>query len=319
MPLSWPKFNTFIIPVIRPDLIERCLDTLYKYTEHDTFYVYVVDQTKHGLKLDREKYHGLMIIRPPITDFHTTGNLGFAKANNLAIQLVTTPYFTMCNDDVEFISDKWWQGVLDTFDKVNKATPDRQCIMVNPSSVKLPDWSVGRAHGDDFYILPYKEEYAESEYDFLVDEDHYINEHLTLHPGSVIDGVTLYCSVIDSRKFLDVGFLDESYYPGGAEDYDYCCRASLKGYRSVGTTMSYVFHHWSKSLNAGDKEDVRGLVQDDLRMGDHHKVWDERFDIWGIKCSKCDERLRTNDNITASCLTHPEEIYKIPLVKIQPL
>jgi GT2 family glycosyltransferase len=319
MPFSYPKWNTFIIPVIRPDLIERCLDTIYKYTEHDTFYIYIVDQTKGGLTINRKKYPGTMLIRPPITDFHKTGNLGFSKANNLAVQLVSTPYFTMCNDDVEFINDKWWQGVLDTFSQVDKATPDRPAIIVTPSSVKLPDWSVGRKSGDDFYVLPYKEEYSDEEYNKLVNDEHYVNEHLTLKPDSVIDGITLYCSVFDTHKFLDVGYLDESYYPGGAEDYDYCCRASLKGYRCVGTTKSWVFHHWSKSLNANDKEDVKGLVQDDLRMGDHNQVWGKRFDIWGIKCTQCEERLRTTDNITAVCPKHLDEIYEIPQVKIQPL
>lgn len=322
MPLSIPKWNTFIIPIIRPDLIERCLETIYLYNEKNSFYVYIIDQTKNGIALDtRNRYPGTMIIRPPITDFHTTGNLGFAKANNLAIQLVTTPYFTMCNDDVEFIHKDWWQAVLDTFIQVNNATPDRTCLLVNPSSIKLPDWSVNRKSGDDFYILPYKEQYTDDEWRDLIKNEHYINEQLTLKPDSVIDGVTLYCSVFDTRKFLDVGYLDESYYPGGAEDYDYCCRASMKGYRCVGTTKSWVFHHWSKSLSPKDKIDISGLVQDNLRMGDHNTIWGERFDIWGIKCSVegCEERLITTDNITAICPKHPEETYKIPETKIMPL
>lgn len=321
MPLSIPKWNTFVIPIIRDDLIERCLQTIYKYTEKNSFYVYVIDQTKKGIDPTiRERYPNTMIIRVPITDYHTTGNLGFAKATNLGISLVETPYFTMCNDDVEFVNKGWWQAVLDTFEQVNQATPERPCIMVNPSSIKLPDWSVGRASGDDFYILPYKETYSQEEWVHLANDDHYVNEHLTLHPNSVIDGVTLYCSVIDTRKFLDVGMLDESYYPGGAEDYDYCCRASLKGYRCVGTTKSWVFHHWSSTFRSvNEKEEVRSLVQDDLRMGDHNKVWGDRFDIWGIKCTKCDERLRTNDSKVAVCPKHPEEIFTIPPQVVQPL
>lgn len=321
MLLSRPKWNTFVIPVIRPDLIERCLETIELYNEPDSYYVYIVDQTKHGLPHElRERFRGVMIIRPPITDYHKTGNLGFAKATNLGVQLITTPYFTMCNDDVEFVNLDWWQGVLDTFKKVDEATPDRPCVSVTPSSIKLPDWSVGRPSGDDFYILPYKEKYSQAEYDSLINDEHYINEHLTLQPGSVIDGITLYCSVFDTRRFLDIGYLDESYYPGGAEDYDYCCRAYLKNYRLVGTTMSFIYHHWSRSLNAGDKEDVASLIQDELRMGDHNKIWDkERFDIWGIKCTQCEERMRTKDNKIAVCPNHPDETYNIPPPVIQPL
>lgn len=277
--------NTFIIPVIRTDLIERCLETIYKHNEYNTFYVYIIDQTYDGLDQEmlRVQYMNLMFIRPPRTSTHSRGNLGFAKANNMAIKLVETPYFTMCNDDVEFINKKWWDGVLATFDKVNDATPTRPCLTVTPSSVKLPDWSVGRPKGDDFYIAPYSEEYTDVEYDALVEQEHFVNEHLTLMPGSVIDGVTLYCSVFKTDLFKQVGYLDERYYPGGGEDYDYNCRASIHGFRCVGTTMSWVFHHWSKSMNAEEAADVSRLIDLDLRWNNNNEKWGPGFDIWGDK------------------------------------
>src|SRR5437016_2525907 len=112
--MSPPKFLTVIIPCIRPDLIDRCIETLYKYTE-PMFYVFIIDQTMNGLDSTalRNKYKNLMVIRTPKSDVHYTGNLGFAQATNLGIQLVSTPYFMMCNDDVEFIHKGWWKGVMD--------------------------------------------------------------------------------------------------------------------------------------------------------------------------------------------------------------
>src|SRR5258708_20040953 len=105
-----PKFLTVICPIIRPDLIGRMVETLYEYTE-PMFYLFIIEQTVNGIDATafRNKYKNLMVIRPPKSDIHYTGNLGFAQATNLGIQLVQTPYFMMCNDDVEFISDKWWQ------------------------------------------------------------------------------------------------------------------------------------------------------------------------------------------------------------------
>lgn len=292
------------------------------------FKVIVVDQTVDGLgHLNlRDRYKNLTVIRTPKTQRYYTGNLGFAKANNLGIALVDTPYFTLCNDDVEFVNRQWWFGVLAAFEKTTASTPDRPCMMVCPGSIKLPNWSVGRPSGDDFYILPYKRKYSHLEYMSLVEEDHYINKHLTLKPGSVIDGVTLYCPVIKTELFMDVGFLDESYWPGGAEDYDYACRLSMRGYRGVGTTMSWVFHHWSKSLAATDADAIREqLNQPELRMGDHNAIWgkDEEgtnyHDIWGPLCRDCKkERIRTVDNITGTC---PEcgWTFAIPQPKLYPL
>lgn len=285
------KDNTFIIPIIRGDLIERCLDTLYRNTPPN-FYVYVIDQTVDGIDSNRlrNKFKNLMIIRTPKSDVHTTGNLGFAKATNLGIQLVDTPYFTMCNDDVEFINRKWWWGVMDTFTKVAEATPDRPAVLVNPASTKLPDWSVGRPKGEDHYIIPYKKKYSQEDWDFLVNEDHYVNEHLTIAPGSVIDGVTMYCSVFDTRKFLEVGMLNEKFYPGGGEDYDWNCRSNIHGYRCVGTTLSWVFHHWSISMSSMSEEEAikKELRQENLVWNNNNELWGEGFDVWGGDIKKED-------------------------------
>lgn len=279
--------NTFVIPVIRYDLIERCLETLYKNTVPN-FYVYIIDQTPNGLPADlRDRYKNLMVIRTPKTNVHTKGNLGFAKATNLGISLVETPYFTMCNDDVEFINRAWWWGVIETFKKVNEQTPDRPAMMVNPASLKLPDWSVGRPAGDDHYIIDYKRRYSQEDYDHLLNDEHYVNEHLTIMPGSVIDGVTMYCSVFETAKFLEVGMLNEKFYPGGGEDYDYNCRANMHGYRCVGTTMSWVYHHWSKSFaTIQEQEAIKDLIDDKLRWNNNNELWGENFDIWGMKDMK---------------------------------
>lgn len=318
-----PKQLTVITPVIRPDLVERMLETLYEYTE-PMFYVFIIDQTVHGLDATRLRntYKNLMVIRTPKTDVHYTGNLGFAQATNLGIRLVDTPYFMMCNDDVEFLHPKWWQGVLDTFEIVEKATPETPAVIVNPSSTRLPDWSIGKAAGEHHDIIKYKTQYSDADWDFLINEPHYVNEHLEIQPGSVMDGVTMYASVCDTRRFLEVGMLCERYFPGSGEDYDYCCRAYMTGYRSVGTTLSYVFHHWSATFKAMQEEDdVKSLMIPELNWNQNHEKWGPEFDIWGYKCSECHNRLEKSkdyDNIY-TCKNHPKIQYQIPEQTISPL
>ncbi len=314
--------NTFIFAPIRTDLIERALETLYKNTPPN-FYTIVVDQTPNGLDANlRNRYKNLTYIRTPKTDTHTKGNLGFSKANNLAISLVTTPYFTLANDDVEFIDRRWWWGVMHTFEVVNTATPDRPAMMVCPASVRLPDWSVGRPSGDNFDILPYKTKYSREDYSLLTDSPHYVNEHLTLMPGSVIDGVTFYCPVIDTEKFFEVGMLDEHFFSGGGEDYDYNTRANMANYRCVGTTMSWVWHWWSKSLSAPEAAQLReDLAEPKLNWNNNNEKWGDGFDIWGVKCKLCDNPLRTSkDNATvATCKSHPDQTFQLPPAMVRPL
>lgn len=316
MKLSNPKFNTFIIPVILTSNIDRCLETLYRYTEQSSFYVYIIDMSVKGLDATalRNNYENLMIIRSPKSDIHHTGNLGFAQSTNLGISLVQTPYFTMLNDDVEFIHKDWWQGVLDTFSQVEEATPDAPAVMVCPASIRLADWSVGRKAGDDFDILPYKEDYTEEDWQFLVHEKHYVNEHLTIQPDSVFDGVTMYACVCDTRRFMNVGMLDEKYFPGSGEDYDYSCLARMKGFRSVATTKSWVFHHWSSTFRAlaAEKVDVKSLQMPELNWNMNHEKWGENFDIWGVRCPQCQAEMRTADGKIAHCPNHPDENYQMP-------
>src|ERR1035437_168894 len=323
-PKHEPKWNTFIIPVIREDLIERCVETIYKNTKAGSFYCFIIDQTINGIdstKL-RNKYRNLMVIRTPKSDLHHTGNLGFAQATNLGISLVTTPYFTMWNDDCEAIYPDWWEAVLATFAQVEEATPDRPAVIVNPASTRLADWSVGRASGDDFDIIPHKEEYTAEDWRHLTEDEHYVNQHLTLMPNTVIDGITMYASVCDTKRFLKIGMLPQQLYPGGGEDYWFCALASMKGYRCVGTTKSWVFHWWSKTFKSiNEKSEIRALVQDELRHNNNHEDWGEGFDIWGIKCTKCNNRLQTKNDYDkiAICPQHPEETYTLPESLSNPL
>lgn len=316
------KLNTFIIPCIRNDLIQRCVKTIYEHTAPGTFYVYIIDQSIEGIDAEflRYWYKNLMVIRSPRTDVHYTGNLGFSLATNLGVKLVETPYFTMLNDDVEMINAQYWNGVMDTFKMIEKATPSSPAIMVNLASIRLADWSVGRPAGEDFDILPYKKEYTDEDWDFLVNQPHFINEHLTIRPGSVFDGVTLYASVIDTQKYQEIGGTDDRYYVGAGEDYDASCKARMYGYRSVNTTLSWCFHHWSSSFkDVRDKEEIKATIVPELVWNHNHEKWGERFNIWGIQCRECKKNGKDNplqvhkdDTSVASCPLHPSETYSMP-------
>ena len=261
--------NTFVIPIIRPDLIGKCLEKLYKHTPHN-FYVYVVDCTKNGIQ-DKEildKIH--LLIRP-------YRNLGFAKNCNIAIKNVETEYFTLYNDDVEAINNRWWDGILRTFKKRDNI------VGVSASSIRLPDWSLGRPAGDDLDLLHYKEEYTQEDYDFLLNEPHYASKSLTIQPGSIIDGCTFYCTTFPTKDFKKISYLNEKFYPGGGEDMDWNARSYRSGKKKhtiVGTTLSWVFHHWSKSMNMKVQEEM-GLVDDPLRWNNNAEIWGEGFELWG--------------------------------------
>jgi GT2 family glycosyltransferase len=265
--------NTFVIPVLREGCISRCLETLYAQTPPN-FYVIIVDQTQGGLPIERWRraYRNLMLLRTPITHRHASGNLGFAKAVNLASLLVATPYLTICNDDVEFINRRWWLGVMHSFQRA--AAAGSPAIAVNPMSVKIPHWAIGRQPGDDHFVLSYSETYSDADWRFLVTQRHVINERLTLVPDSAVQGVEMFCSVVDMAAFRHVGPLNERFYPGGGEDYEYARRARASGYACLSTTRSWVFHHWGVTRDwvAGPARH-EGIIDEELQWNDAASLW----------------------------------------------
>lgn len=237
--------NTFITNPIRPDFIERFIYTLYKYTP-EGFRLIVIDQTKDGIyDLVKDKTH--LYMRP-----HR--NLGFAKSMNEGIIHALhwgSKYITVSNDDVEFINSKWFSGIEETF-----AQDEKRIMAVNPMSPREPGWGYGWEHGKYIDLIEYKEVYDEKDYQYLLEGDFSKVEGLPdtfpRRKVGVIDAIATWCTVFKKEFFGKFGLFDERYYPGGGEDYDINARCYREGYRMVGTTRSWAWHHWGKSKDDTD-------------------------------------------------------------------
>jgi GT2 family glycosyltransferase len=223
--------------------------------------------------------------------------LGFSKAVNTGIRLCDSKYITICNDDVEFISNEWWGGILDTFKL------DKKILAVNPSSPKEAGWGYGWSPDKYVHLLPYKEEYSEEDYNFLMDGDFSQVEELPdtfpRKRTGVIDAIATWCTVFKKEALLPtedetgikeaiVGLFDERFYPSGGEDYDLMARAyspAWRGgrYRMVGTSLSWVYHHWSSTKDyLGDLPELDKSKYWN-RLGE---LWHDKFDVWGFSQDK---------------------------------
>jgi len=235
---------TFCIPTYnQPEKLKRCLETLYKHTP-EGFRVIVLDQGKDEELYGKIKEWTHLYIK-------AYRNLGFAKACNYMARLADTAYVCFLNDDVEFINQKWWKGVSDTFERYDKDEP--QVLCVNPGSMRKLN-GVGTPVDNEF---PYKPDYTEEEYDAMVALESGGRGDL----GIIVDGITPWCAIFHLQGFKDVGMFDEAFYPGGGEDYDLQNRAYLKHrtqglrrHRCLGTSLSIAWHWWcsTKSTIGGE-------------------------------------------------------------------
>lgn len=274
--------NVFIYNPVRNDYIHRCLETLYANTDMTNMKVIVVDQTLDGLSLDMTKVH--MVIRP-----HR--NLGFSKSMNEGIIHALrwgAKYITCANDDIEYMDPRWWDGIIETFEKYG----DR-VMAVNPMSPREPGWGYGLPHGQNIDLMEYKTEYSPADYDFLLKGDFSSLESILpktfpRQKNGVIDAIATWHTTFRSEHFEEIGLFEEKFYPGGGEDYDMDARAYRRDYRMLGTTLSWVWHHWGSSKDKESEYKSQPLpVIDSLRWNGAGELWPREknngcsMDPWG--------------------------------------
>jgi GT2 family glycosyltransferase len=280
-----PKLNTFVVFPVLPDYIEAFLKTLKQNTP-DNYQVIVVDQTKDGCFDVVKPYNPELYIR-------SYRNLGFSKAANTGAKLATTPYVTICNDDVEFINPKWWQGIEDTFAMADNI------VAVNPECPKYAMWGYGCDHYTKFEVLGYKDSFTEEGYQYLLKGDFSnhkgeiitdkgqprpLPESFPLQHTGICDGIATWLTVFKRDVYWQLGGFDEKYYPGGGEDHDINARAYSKGLRMVGSTKSWVWHHWSSSR---DHQDKLPSIDPRLVWNNHDELWPPQWNMsWDEKLQK---------------------------------
>jgi len=292
------KELAIILSPIRDDYIERCLESLYKYTDNDLFYVILLDQTVNGVyEKVKDKVH--FYIRP-------NRNLGFAKAANEGIIHAYrwgVPYIGVLNDDTEFMHKDWWQGIKDEF------TTDEKILAVNPESPRVPLWGYGRPHGEYIDIIEYKDGFTDQDWEYLKAGNYEdlkqrvsdIPDAFPLTKRGVIDAIAMWFPIFKREFFEKVGYFDERFYPGGGEDYDLNARAYRLGYRLISSMRSWVWHWWGKSKDHYEEMPAElNMLDPELRWNDNNLLWPselnngQNMDPWGHYTDENGERKPLN-------------------------
>lgn len=91
--------------------------------------------------------------------------------------------------------------------------------------------------------------------------------------------VPFFCPRIPYRVLTEVGEFDTSFGRGGAEDYDYCLRANLAGFKVEYAFKAYLLHFGGKSSWSGAETRESQLAREGL----FRKVFSEK---WGETLAK---------------------------------
>lgn len=166
-------------------------------------------------------------------------NLGFSGGNNIGISEFLNDdeisHICLLNSDV-IVTDHWLDRLLATGSDIVSAVTNKadseQCVPVDYHA-ELNECldKASEALQDKVYLRIAK--FAE-------------RWHRAWEGNLVEVDVTFFCVLLSIRACRDIGLLDETFFPGGFEDDDYCLRARKAGFQ-IHLARDVFIHHWGSA------------------------------------------------------------------------
>ncbi len=165
-------------------------------------------------------------------------NLGFAGGFNIGLELVDTPFFTICNSDI-IVTKHWLERLM-----VN-LNSDPKLLAIGPKSNYVSGPQI---------IKDCKYTTAEDLVRFA--------STFAMYPGKAlteIKRVVFFCTLFKKEALLKIGFLDEIFEKGNFEDDDYCMRIYKKGFKCAMDNTVFI-HHWGSETFKQNKLDFKATL-----------------------------------------------------------
>ena len=183
--------------------LKRCVASIKRYTRN--YRMTIVDN--HSCDGTAEYLGSLRDVRL----IRNGKNVGFSKAANIALQRTSGDYVVFVDDDARVVTRNWLPHLY----RQIKGNPR---IGIVGCKVILPNQ---RILCSDYFFYPAK--------DIRIGEidqgqKNYVRE---------CDALAGTCWLMRRQVFDQIGGFDESFFPDGFEDIDYCLRARLAGFKLI--------------------------------------------------------------------------------------
>lgn len=196
-----------------------------------------------------------------VTFWDLRKNLGFAGGNNVgiaaALKDASITHICLLNPDV-VVTDHWLDRLLDygldAISCVTNAAGNEQAI---------PTRYCDESSEGSFAVV---NEFAQSWYDRW-------RGNLTAS-----EFISFFLVLLTRELVIDVGLLDERFYPGYLEDDDYCLRIRARGYRLSIARDVYVHHVGSASFAALPPRERLAIGHENRRRFEekYNRPWTDR-------------------------------------------
>jgi GT2 family glycosyltransferase len=233
---NYPKISILIPTRDHPELIGRCLKTLFRLTSYPNFEVLVGDN-------DTSDPRAMKILNTfPIKKVPLPGRFHFAQFMNILAAQATGDYLMLLNNDTEIIQADWLQHLL--------LYAQEEDVGMAGALLTYADGTVQHAG----IILGPRGTADHVMRGFPADSDGYMG---SLACTREVTAVTAAAAMISRRKFMLVGGLCERFQRH-YDDLDLCLRLRSRGWRNLCVASARLVHYESRSR--GPKYDFTDRV-----------------------------------------------------------
>ncbi len=239
-PADAPKVSIIIPTKNAPELIGRCLDTIFGKTTYPNFEVIVVD---NGTTDPQAK---ACLAKHPVKIVPFNERFNYSKANNLGAAAATGEYLLLLNNDTE-VTDPTWLGALVAFMQLPKVGAVGPMLLYPNRSVQHAGVALGLRGTADHVMRgspPDADGYAGS-----------------LACTREVVAVTAACLMVRRQLYLDLGGLREQYGTH-YQDVDFCLRVRAAGFSLLYTPATSLIHHESATRGTDYDHLDRALFKD---------------------------------------------------------
>ncbi len=230
-----PKISVLIPNMDHTDLLNMCLQSIYRKTTYPNYEIVIVENNSHEERTF-SYYNRIQREHDNLRVVYWTGEFNYSAINNFGAKYCTGEYLLLLNNDIEIITPDWMEQML-----MYAARGDVGAV---GTMLYYPDDTI--QHAGVIIGLGGVAGHA----------------HKNLPRGSFgymgraayaqnFCAVTAACMLMPRHVFDEIGGLDEGYRVA-FNDVDMCLRIFEKGYLNVFTPYAEAYHHESKSRGLED-------------------------------------------------------------------
>jgi O-antigen biosynthesis protein len=241
MPLArrtCPKISIIIPTKDAPELLSRCLESLYHRTTYAEFETILIDNqttNKRALELMRDY---------PITRVDFLERFNFCRANNLGAMHASGEYLVFLNNDTEIIACQWLDHLLYYVEQSDVGAAGG-LLLHDDGTIQHAGVILGMRGTGDHAVRG-----------FSARSDGYRGN---LSCAREVSAVTAACMMMSSSLFRELGGFDERFSTM-YQDLDLCLRVRERGLRIIWTPRALLLHHESVSRSKYYDESDRTLL-----------------------------------------------------------